>query len=950
MKTITSLNSNERSIGIELLHEANTLFEKNDWGMKKAAGELSLKTINAKDGRNKTLFPDVIIFADKDKLKPIMGWELKMPDVTIDNQEFLIDAKTKADRLGTSVFVQWNFQFVHIYIKSPDGKWPVSPTKIFNNYSKVLTSRAEVEDNTKEWKQQLFDVLSYLNNELIAKKFSAVPIEFNISNFVEDISKILTPITTTHFLSIGDERFNIYMKVWYSEEKMELAKTDEKPKLETCAEAFAKTVIIKWINRFIFAHLFKKNSNLVNDLLVSFDENKDINLLKNNFNKVVEKTDFFTIFFVDKYDANLPDDVVYYLIDFNLYLSQSNFSKVDAKFTSNILENLIKVSKRELMGLYTTPQNLAQYLVGITLEDTKGSFADFTAGSGTIAKFLMQKISKNQSIEYAHNHVWISDKYNFPLQIANFSITSEESMNYKNIVFCEDAFNIKTGDNIEIVNPSTGTKEKIKIPEFKCIISNLPFISSNNRKKTESNSNNKKANQAMTNLIKKYKLDKKCDLYQPLLLKYSELLKKNETAKIGVITSNSWFKTQKNYNSFYKILNSLFNVEFIVISNKGRWFNNAEVVTSIIVLKNKLNSSNNSENNKHEVKFISLNKNLIECNSDEIESLIQQTIIDSKTNNKDVNIQKYTNKKVIEYINLGMSLESLFCDIEWMHKFTIIDKLICLKNVFNIKRGTKTGNDKFFIIKESDVDSQDRVPFLKNIKHVHNYETSKTNTYLFYTKDPIEQIKKDNREKTLEYIEKKRELMFFKKKKTNLKNQWFQPEQTPQYGNFITLINPDKRFCWIKIQDNIAVNQRLVIMELKKCYKNNVDNADNVDNELFIHALLNSIISIFLLISSGFGRALGATDLTKDAVEQSYFLNPNYQNLKKDSKKRIINSWKKIKDTEIKDIFDQLNDKDWEDFNKTVLKEFNIDQNAYEKIKNSILTLVNRRLNSKNID
>ena len=89
MKYDTLLISNERSEGGELISEANLLFNKNDWIMKKAVGELSLKTKNAKDNRNQTLFPDVIIFADEKKLKPLMGWELKMPETSINDKEFI---------------------------------------------------------------------------------------------------------------------------------------------------------------------------------------------------------------------------------------------------------------------------------------------------------------------------------------------------------------------------------------------------------------------------------------------------------------------------------------------------------------------------------------------------------------------------------------------------------------------------------------------------------------------------------------------------------------------------------------------------------------------------------------------------------------------------------------------------------------------------------------------
>lgn len=40
MKCNSSLTSNERSVGSELITEANIMFNNNDWGMKSAVGEL----------------------------------------------------------------------------------------------------------------------------------------------------------------------------------------------------------------------------------------------------------------------------------------------------------------------------------------------------------------------------------------------------------------------------------------------------------------------------------------------------------------------------------------------------------------------------------------------------------------------------------------------------------------------------------------------------------------------------------------------------------------------------------------------------------------------------------------------------------------------------------------------------------------------------------------------
>ena len=917
MKNNTVLLSNERSEGGELISEANLIFNQNTWRMKKAVGELSLKTKNAIDSRNETLFPDVIIFEDENKLKPLMGWELKMPDASINNDEFISNARDKADRLGTSVFVLWNFQYVSIYIRNNDRTWNNYPTVVFDNYKEILKSRVSVQSNPFVWKKQLYETLSYLNQCLIEEKFKGVPIEFNISNYVETITKKLTPITADFIVKSGNHRLLEYIKYWVKTEKAELESIDKINTIEKYAESYAKNTIIKWINRLIFAHLLREKNNSINTLLVKFSENENIYELKELLNSVVMTTDFYTIFHIDEYEVILPTEVIANLNEFNLYLGNCDFSEVGTTFTSKILENIVDTTKRELMGLYTTPQGLARYLVEVTLEDSEGDFADFTVGSGTIAKFLIEKISEYKGIEYAHNHVWVSDKYSYPLQTANLAITSKESMNFKNIVFQSDAIDINSGNEIYIVNPLTGKNEKLIIPKFNCIVSNLPFISSNNRLNE---------NQNLLRFTKQYNIDNRADLYQILILKYKELLIDSDNSKIGVIISNSWFKTQKEYKSFYKTLIDIFDIEFVIASNKGKWFDNADVVASIIVLKNK------KQNNCTRVKFIGLNRNPSVCSHSELDELVQNTIFGNESS--DLCIQEYNNSEVIKYINLGMSIEPLFDDVSWLKN--VSDKLICLNKVFDSSRGVRTGADKLFITDSIKFNKEYSYPILKNLNDVDEYIIKDVKNYYFYTKDSISDMKKLGCEKTIEYLKSIENHPSAISRKNKIKDNWFKADQIPQYADFTTSINPEKRFFWSKFENPTVVNQRVTAFRIKEQYKNDDD---------LIHALLNSSISLFLLMSSGFGRGLGVTDLTKDGISQSYFLNPNLLGLK--SKNRIIEYWDKVKNKNIEDIFVQLNDPYWIEFNKIVLLEYELKEDIYDSVKSSIINLLERRLSVK---
>lgn len=918
MQNKSSLISNERSVSSELITKMNIMFDKNHWGMRKAVGELSLKSDNAKDKRNSTLFPDIIIFKDEDKLLPLMGWELKMPDVPIDDAEFISNARDKANRLGTGVFVLWNFQYVSIYIKNKDGEWQDKATHCFDQYSRVLTNRKEVEKNPEAWEKQLEDVLSCLNKELLAKKFVTAPIEFNISNYVNTIADKLAPLIASNYSEQTNITFRKYINYWVKNEKAELATISDINNEKKSYLAFAKNIIIKWINRILFSHLIKKYHIGINNLLVEFSNNENIEELSHKYNEEVKKTDFYTILNVGKYETIMPQEVVSSINEFNIFLSQTNFENASMEFISNILENIVDVSKRELMGLYTTPNNLAKLLVNLTIDAGVGEYADLTVGSGTIAKNIIKHISKYKSIEYAHEHVWSSDKYNYPLQIANLAMTSPKSINKKNIVFQSDVFDLYVGKKINIVNPVTGENETLEIPKFNYLLSNLSFISSNNRDDLDKSKIEK--------FVSSTSLDRKSDIYQIILLKFKDLL--DRKGKIGAITSNSWFKTQKNYKSFYKTLLEYYDVEYILYSNAGRWFSNAEIVSSIVILKSRSQSLNKT------TKFVSLNVNPRTCNKKMIEELSETILFDADS--KLVHLEEYSYDNVIEFINLGLSLEPLFNDIRWI--LDIKDKLVPINTVFDSSRGVRTGADKIFITDEKYTDDEYTFPILKNLNHVKSYHINETDNFYFYTKDSIPTIKSKGNIDTIKYINKIENSKAALNRKNKKNKTWYQADQKPQFADFATSINPERRFFWVMFKDKTVVNQRVTAFRLKNEY--------NSEKNL-VHALLNTSVSVFMLMGSGFGRALGATDLTKDGISQSYFLNPDLLSTK--SKNIILNYWEKIKEKKIESIDIQLEDDDWIEFNKIVYKEYGLPESVFELSKNNILRLLDRRLNSKEV-
>lgn len=911
------LKANERSEGSELITYMNKLFDRKHWVFKSAVGELSLHSKFKQKNKGSTLFPDIILFKDESISYPLIGWELKMPDVSINDEELYENAKEKADMLRTNAFVLWNFQYCRVFYRNSNGKWSKTFSREYDCFSNILIDRKSVTENKSLWKKQADKILEDLNQDFKDKKYSTENnIEFDIKAFVNSISERLTPITARFLLSLKKPTLWSKMSVFANEEHAELANISvaNGSEIEAISSVYAKNIVLRWINRILFCSLISKDYNEISDILIDFIETSDIKSFSTKLNKVTEKTDFYSILHVTEEEKLVPKEVIDRLAEFCNYLVKTDFKQGNEKFTSSVLEAIVSETKRQLMGLYTTPPNLAKLLVKLSMSKITGYIADFTVGSGTIIKEIITELRGFYPIKEIHEKVWASDKYQFPLQIADLNMASNDSLNLKNIIFQHNALDLKVGEKIKIVNPATGMSEELSVPKMTNIISNLPFISSNKRSEDDKK------------IIKAKDGNGKLDLYQQIILHYKFLLLDSKDARIGVITSNSWFKNRKKI-SFFKMLMDNFDVKTIVYSNVAKWFDNAEVVATILILSPK---SKRQSKKQAKIKLIGLNTDIRKISINSVNNLADEIIAEKQ--NENYCKYEYTGNEVISFLNTGLCMEALFDDLTWFKK--VLDKkiLIPLADICDIKRGTRTGADNLFITKKMETSDMDSYPYIKSIKDVSSYTVKQSKQYFFYTELTKKELLNKGHKKTLNYINNIQGTDDARKMKKKHGKMWYVPEDKPKYADFITSINPDKRLFWATFEKPTALNQRLVGASLKKDFKN---------KKQLIHAILNSIIPLFILSGSGFARAEGVTDLTKDGVEKLFILNPYL--LKNGSEKEILDKWKSIEHNKIEDLKTQLNDSKWIDFNKTILAAYGLNKSIYYEASKSINLLISRR-------
>lgn len=892
------LMSNERSETIELIKESQLLFEKNNFIFKSATGELSLKKRkDDQDARAKTLFPDVLYFEDVEQFKVSLGWELKFPDTDINDRELFNNAADKANRLNTNAFVLWNFKQAIVYRRSSDNKW--EQTYVWDDFDNHI-SRKNVSKYRELWKKELENIIIHLNSLFIKKEITSVPILVSMEMFLEDISERYSQALSKYYFEHPERSVMIKIKNWYQRELVEFNRSKDKIEDTEVALLFAKTVLVNWINRVSFSNLIKDRHIPVRQaLVVLIDQEQNSVDASNAYNIATEKADFYTILHTPDLEKIIPEDIFYGIKEYAAFLFDKNFTEINQEDFQSILETIVEISKRKLMGLYTTPKKLARLLVKSTIDRTDLTVFDPCVGSGTIASSALELISMNRGLQYAHDKVWAADKYSFPLQIANISLSSQASLNMMNIIFQKDLLSLKRNDTIKLTDPRIGELKSLVIPEFDYIVSNLPFIRSERIDEDE-----RVGMVEINKFLESKNLEKislKSDWYRFGIIALYNLISKS--GRIGIIVSNSWLKTRKNKN-YFQLMSNLFNIEQVIISGKDKWFKNADVISTILILTVKKSDSIGV------TQFLKLNKSLDETSIEEIDELSDAVILNNVDNVSFVSSFKYDASEIDLLVSYGLSLNIAFNDVSWFKGITKV--LVKMDKIFTSKRGVKSTNDKFFYdIDDNEIEEEFLVPILKSPTTIDGFYAS-DDSKAFVVQETDESLLSSNKIGAYNYIKRYENQS---KTQSQLKLTYWYQYPSEVYGDFVTPVNPDQRLFWSRVPDNLLINQRLTVFNIKPDVQVGKD---------LIHALLNSFIGLFMIEATGFGRGLGALDTTKDGVLASYML--NYDSLLDRDRENIISMWELLSQKSVPNILDMLEDEEWIAFNMTIFDAFGISQ------------------------
>ena len=105
---------NERSWAIDLIGYLKGIAHNEVRTVRDVSGEQTITDLSG------SLFPDVLLFGDRDTARILQGWELKLPDTDIGDKEFFDNAALKAQMLGLDSFLLWNVRYARLYALERD--------------------------------------------------------------------------------------------------------------------------------------------------------------------------------------------------------------------------------------------------------------------------------------------------------------------------------------------------------------------------------------------------------------------------------------------------------------------------------------------------------------------------------------------------------------------------------------------------------------------------------------------------------------------------------------------------------------------------------------------------------------------------------------------------------------------------------------------------------------
>jgi len=896
MAPIPFMNYNERAWAIDIISEINRYSSQRSKPIARAGGE------NTITGGAGSLFPDVLLFGNESGTVVLQGWELKMPDTPITDRALLDNAKTKANRLGLNSFIVWNVNEAALYLRDGSSGGFVH-TKAWEPSG--VRRRQDVFSSRSAWIDSLHKIIDDINDLLDYGQIKGASLDIAVSDtmILDYLERYVSGLATViRGESQRNSLFEAALKVWWVENRHEHPGCDE-------FGAIARVNLINWINRILFAHFLKRFYSAAN-AIDSIQAGTNILEAIVLFDNISASCDFMNVFKPELGQEFLDDATWSGLKNLNSFLKDFRLDSIGQESFHRVIEGVLTYSRKKLAGQFSTPRLLADLLVRLAIKDRTKTVIDPCCGTGTIARSAYElKRKVGLGVSDALKNTWACDKFGFPLQLCSIALSDPLGMGEIVQTFKHDAFMLEPGEPIDFKDPRDGSVIQLNLPKFHTIVSNLPFVRFEDVAALNPVTGNIRGNIARE-CSDGRTLDRRADLYAYLILKLRELVE--DDGRIGVITSNSWLAAEWG-REFKELLFNCFNLRQVIISGEGRWFNNSDVVTTILLLEKP--SPLSEDTNK--ISFIATKRKIEEWETfpGGVDHIATQILLE-REDSTDFSIQRYTKPEIEDLERIGIGWNAFFADLSWMSQLAM--HLVPVNIFFDIARGERRGWDPLFYPSVGhNIEPAYIKPVLKSARSIDGFIAS-ADDEAFCCSESIAELESKEKHGALAWIANFENALNGVGRPlptvlTRTGQHWY--EMSPDtLADFVVSMNPDKRLCVHRLRNRSFVNQRLIRFTAKQAADVNLN---------ICHALMNSTIGLFLIEAIGFGRGLGALDLNATKLsDHLHILDPRL--ISSHKKEKIIEAFEPLLKRNVLDITEEIQSSDRRQFDRMVLEAFGV--------------------------
>lgn len=880
---------NERSWAIDLIGHLKQIAHNENRAVRDVSGEQTVTDLGG------SLFPDVLLFGDRDTARILQGWELKLPDTDIADQEFFDNAELKARMLGLDSFVLWNVRYARLFALNPDEDEYVLHTEWTDLGD--ITTRAAVRPARARWEALGAEILQTINalfadGSLEGRQFidayrSGGPSSLILTNtgLVAEAIKAAT---------IRDRSFRAEVTLWWDRYQAEYDGDDP-------FAALARANLMNWTGKFLFAHVLRERDDRAGPVAAISADMTPAEAL-DVFKGISDQCNFWTVFCDTLGLSTLPDQSWGQLCQFNRLLSDLRLGSVDQAQLSTILEVAASVGDRKLRGQYTTPAPLAKLLVRLGINDLADRVLDPCCGSGTIIRAALDaKLAGGISGQEAASQICASDLDRQAVQLATFSLSTPTLARQPLRVFALDAFKLHPDLDVEFRDPNDGTLIREELSTFACIASNLPFVAQKGREAYGD------ATASINVLLEKdgTGLSGRSDVSAYLPFAFYDLL--DPQGRLVIIIPNAWLGTAWG-EAFYDRLVSFYHLKAVVTSGSGRWFSNSDVVTNILVLEKRAGG----DESRSDTKFVIL-KQPVDLLADDanVESVAAQIEL-GRAQDDVMSIRSVSHDQLLKARPFGLAGSAQFVDVDWL----LDAPLVPVRDLFTIRRGERRGWDKlFYPAKGHGIEPEYIKPVLLSSTRVSSFDAA-PDSDAFCCGVSVDELRRRGHTGALNWIRRFETVRNgtgrpLPEALAKANHQWYEM-RADRVAELVIPLAYGKRLYVGRVNPAAFVNQRLMGL--------NAHAGVSVD---LAHALLNSTIGLLMIEAIGFGRGLGALDLNKDRIEASlHMLDPD--TLNRDQRSAIIAAFDAMKARRVLEVSDELEQPDRQVLDDLVIEHFRI--------------------------